>query len=181
MKKNKVHFLTVSAIIAALYCVVTLIAAPSSFGPVQFRLSEVFTILPAFSLAAVPGLTIGCLLSNLIGFMIGANPLGLIDALFGTSATLIAALITYWIGKSRKNWFKLSLAPLPPVVLNGVIIGTELAMLNGAFSLDIFWPLAGSVALGELVVCYALGVPLMIILLKKDSKGNELSSQIFKY
>ncbi len=181
MKKNKIHFLTVSAIIAALYCAVTLIAAPSSFGPVQFRISEVFTVLPAFSLAAVPGLTVGCLLSNLIGFMIGANPIGLIDALFGTSATLIAAVLTYFVGKSAKNWIKLAFAPLPPVLFNGVIIGIELAMLDGSFSFGLFWPLAGSVALGEMVTCYLLGVPLILMLLKRDSKGNELYRQIFKY
>ena len=181
MKKSKTHFLIVSAIIAALYCAVTLIAAPSSFGPIQFRISEVFTILPVFSLAAVPGLTVGCLLSNLIGFMIGANPIGLIDALFGTCATLIAAILTYLIGKSAKKWLKLAFAPLPPVLLNGVIIGTELTLLNSSFSFGVFWPFAGSVALGELVICYALGIPLMLMLFKKDSKGNELSSQIFKY
>ena len=62
MKKNKTHFLTVSAIIAALYCALTLVVAPIAFGPVQFRVSEVFTVLPLFSLAAVPGLTVGCLL-----------------------------------------------------------------------------------------------------------------------
>lgn len=181
MKKSKTHFITVSAIIAALYCAVTLIAAPSSFGPIQFRISEVFTILPVFSLAAVPGLTAGCLLSNLVGFMIGANPIGLIDALFGTCATLIAAVLTYQIGKSVKNWPKLVFAPLPPVLLNGLIIGAELTLLGGSFSFDVFWPLAGSVALGELVTCYVLGVPLMLMLFKKDSKGNELSNQIFKY
>ena len=181
MKTSKTHFLTVSAIIAALYCAVTLVAAPSSFGPIQFRISEVFTILPVFSLAAVPGLTVGCLLSNLIGFMMGLNPAGLIDALFGTSATLIAALLTYRVGKSAKNGLKLALAPLPPVLLNGAIIGAELTLLSGPFSFELFWPLASSVALGELVICYLLGIPLMLMLFKKDSKGSELYRQIFKY
>lgn len=181
MKTSKTYFLTVSAIIAALYCVITLIAAPSSFGPFQFRISEVFTVLPVFSLAAVPGLTVGCLLSNLIGFMIGANPIGLIDALFGATATLIASILTYWIGKSAKKWFKLVLAPLPPVLLNGIIVGAELTMVSGPFSLELFLPLAGSVAFGELVICYALGIPFMLILMKRDSRGLEIYHQIFKY
>ncbi|MGI5896868.1 MAG: QueT transporter family protein [Oscillospiraceae bacterium] len=180
MKKNKTHFLTVSAIIAALYCVVTLVVAPIAFGPVQFRISEVFTVLPLFSLAAVPGLTVGCLLSNLIGFMLGMNPAGLIDALFGTAATLIAATITYYIGKSSSKWLKIIFAPLPPVLLNGIIIGAELTVLSGAFSWGAFTASSISVALGELVVCYPLGVPLMLLLFKKDAKGNVLYQQIFQ-
>ena len=181
MKQNKTYFLAVSAIIAALYCVVTLVAAPSSFGPVQFRVSEVFTVLPLFSLAAVPGLTVGCLLSNLIGFMIGMNPVGLVDALFGTAATLLAAVVTYYIGKSSKKWVKLAFAPLPPVIFNGIIVGTELTLLYmEGLTLEGFLSMGGSVALGELVICYLLGIPLMLVMLKTDSKGVPLYRQIFK-
>lgn len=180
MKNNKTRFLTLSAIIAALYCAVTLIAAPIAFGPVQFRISEVFTILPLFSLAAIPGLTVGCFLSNLIGFLLGMNPVGMIDALFGTAATLLASAVTYYIGKSRPLWPKAVFAPLPPVLFNGAIIGAEITMLSGSFSPEVFWPAASSVAVGEFVVCYILGVPLLLLLYKKNSKGCPLYLHIFK-
>ena len=181
MKRTKTGFLALAALIAALYCVVTLIAAPISFGPIQLRISEVFTILPLFSAAAVPGLTVGCLLSNLLGFVLGLNPIGLIDSLFGTTATLLAALCTFWTGKTGKRFALLSFGPLFPVLFNGVVIGTELTLLSGSFSSSLFFPLAGSVALGEAAVCYLLGIPLILLLFRKAVNGTELYRQIFKY
>jgi len=181
MKRTQTGFLALSALIAALYCVVTLLAAPVSFGPIQLRISETFTVLPLFSAAAVPGLTVGCLLSNLIGFMMGLNPIGLIDSLFGTAATLLAALCTFRIGKTGKRWAALLFGPFFPVLFNGVIIGTELTLLSGTFSLPLFLPLAGSVALGEAAVCYLFGIPLILILFRKSVNGTELYRQIFKF
>ena len=91
MKNNeKTRFLAQSAMICALYTVLTYAAASLNlaYGPVQFRFSEALTVLPAFTPAAVPGLALGCFLSNLL------SPLGIVDWVFGTCATLLAALGT---------------------------------------------------------------------------------------
>ncbi|MCF2652373.1 QueT transporter family protein [Anaeromassilibacillus senegalensis] len=161
---NKVRFLALSAVIAALYAVLTYAAAAMNlaYGPFQFRFSEALTVLPAFTPAAIPGLTIGCLLSNL------ASPLGIVDWVFGTLATLLASLCTYMLRNIR--WKEIPiLAPLPPVLFNALIVGLEIACLSeaGSFgwgnaSLAGFVSGAVSVGVGELVVCFALGIPLMI-------------------
>ena len=96
MKEKRSHsvfgtsYLATSGVIAALYVVLTLPFAQFAFGPIQFRLAEIMTVLPIFSPAAIPGLTIGCFLSNLL------NPdnLGPIDIIFGSLATLLAATWT---------------------------------------------------------------------------------------
>ena len=89
-KNNKtVYFVAYGAVIAAIYTVLTLVFAPISFGPVQFRIAEALCILPFFTPAAVPGVFIGCLLSNLL---CGAAPL---DIVFGSLATLIGAAGCY--------------------------------------------------------------------------------------
>lgn len=161
MKKN-VRFLAESAVIAALYAVLTYVAAMMNlaYGPVQFRFSEALTILPVFTPAAVPGLALGCFISNL------GSTLGIVDWIFGTLATLLAAVFTRMLRKI--NWKGLPvLAPLPPVIFNALIVGFEIACLseNGVFA---FGNLSGtaflggalSVGIGELVICYALGLPL---------------------
>jgi len=152
---SRPRFLALSAMIAALYTVLTLLAAAwgLAYGPVQFRFSEMLTILPVFTAAAVPGLTVGCFLSNLFsGYAT--------DMVVGTAATLIAALGTRLLRKVR--WHGLPvLAPLPPVVVNAVFVGAEIVALSpGGFAWAEFFTQALSVGLGELVVCYGLGLPL---------------------
>lgn len=137
--------LTVSAIIAALYAAITLLFAPISYGPVQFRISEALTILPALMPQAIPGLTLGCLLANLLG---SATPW---DVIFGTLATLLASVLTR---RLKKN---LWIAALPPVVCNAIIIGL---VLHFTLADVLLWPTIAFVGLGEAVVVYALGVPL---------------------
>lgn len=163
---KKVRFLAQGAMIAALYAVLTYVAAAMNlaYGPVQFRFSEALTVLPVFTPAAIPGLAIGCLLSNL------ASPLGVVDWVFGTFATLIAAVGTLLLSKIRFKGLPF-LAPLPPVIANGVIVGLEIACLSqaGVFSFQNFsWAAfcagALSVGIGELVVCFALGLPLILVL-----------------
>ena len=85
-----------AAVLAAAYCAVSLALAPLSFGAVQMRVSEAFTLLPVFSPAAIWGVTLGCALSNALG-----SSMGLIDVVFGTSATLIAALMSYALRNMR--------------------------------------------------------------------------------
>lgn len=166
MKTSKqVRFLAQGAVIAALYSVLTYAAAAVNlaYGPVQFRFSEALTVLPVVTPAAVPGLALGCFLSNL------ASPLGIVDWIFGTAATLLAALGTRAVRKVEWKGIPF-LAPLPPVLANTVIVGLEVACLSDAgfawenFSWAAFGAGALSVGLGELVVCYVLGLPLLLLL-----------------
>lgn len=146
MKHSKVRAICLGAIIAALYTALTLVFQPISFQQVQMRISEAFTLLPVLFPEAVPGLAIGCLLSNLLA---GANPY---DVVFGTLATLMAAILTRRL--RRNHW----LAALPPVICNGVIIGL---VLTYAYGIDALWLNMLTVSVGQAVVCYALGVPLV--------------------
>ena len=159
------------AMIAAIYTVLTLAVAPLSYGAVQFRVSEALTVLPVFTPLGVPGLSFGCCLSNLLGAMLGMNPTGYLDAVIGGAATLLAAVCTWQIGKCPLRWARYLLAPLPPVVCNGLIVGgLELGLLfnQGGAAAAAFWFNAGMVALGEAVVCYTLGLLLMALLERKD-------------
>lgn len=143
--------LCLSALIAALYAALTLAFQPISYGAVQFRISEALTLLPVLFPQAVPGLTLGCLISNLF------NPMGatVYDVVFGTLATLIAAVIT-WRMRARA---------LPPVLCNAVIVGL---VLTYAYGIDMLWMNMLTVGLGEAVVCYVLGVPMIKLLSRQD-------------
>lgn len=144
--KRGVRYLCLSAMIAALYLALTLLFQAISFGAVQFRISEALTLLPILFPQAVPGLVLGCLLSNLLA---GAL---VVDVVFGTLATLLAALLTRYL---RKNIW---LAALPPIICNGVIVGL---VITYAYGVNMLWMNMLTVALGEGVVCYALGVPMI--------------------
>ena len=149
---KKVAYISKAGLIAALYAAITLIFAPISFGAVQFRISEAMTVLPFIIPEAIPGLFIGCIISNLLS----SNNI-LLDVIFGSLATLLAAVCTY---KMKIKWF----APLPPVILNAVIIGiviTVSTVEKNAF-MAAFIANMLSVGAGELVVAYGLGIPLLI-------------------
>ena len=155
MKKRN-PFITQAALIAALYVVLTLVSA--AFGldskAIQFRLSEVLTVRPALTPAAIPGLFIGCLLSN---FICGAM---LPDMIFGSLATLIGAVCTYFIGK-RVKW----LSALPPIAANTVIVPL---VLKYAYHLDGTVPFfALTVFIGEFVCCGILGTVLLYAIPKR--------------
>lgn len=150
-----------AAVIAAVYAGLTMFLAPISYGPLQFRLSEVLCILPFFFPFSVWGLFVGCLLANIISVY------GIADIVFGSLATLIAALGTMYIGKKGKGGVgSKALACLPPVLANGVIIGGVIAFMTTPGSA--FW--AGfavnglQVAIGELAVMFVLGFPLLVYL-----------------
>ena len=131
-----------------------------AYGPVQFRFSEALTVLPVLTPAAVPGLAVGCLLSNLWSSM------GALDIIFGTAATLLAALTTYMVRNIRVKGIPI-LAPLPPVLFNALIVGVEITIVSpGGFVFPAFLANALSVGLGELAVCYVLGLPLLVALEK---------------
>lgn len=152
-------YLLQAAIIASAYTVLTIVLAPFSYGIMQVRVSEALTILPYFTPAAIPGLFVGCLVSNMI------SPYGVLDMVLGSLATLIAAISSYFLRK------RAILVPLPPVVFNGIFIG---GMLYFAYGIPM--PLYACmlwVALGQLIACYGIGYPLLQYL-KKYKKIFEL-------
>ena len=155
-KKKDVNFLVCGAVIAALYAALTYAASAVNlaYGAVQFRFSEALTVLAAYTPAAIPGLTIGCLLANL------GSPYGITDIICGSAATLLAAVFTYLTRKVKVKGPPL-LAPGFSVVFNAVIVGAEIAVfLPEGFTFKGFLIQAAFVGLGELVVCYAAGMPL---------------------
>ncbi len=144
--------ITRAAVIGAIYAAITIIAAPISYGPLQFRVSEALCVMPWFFPESIWSLFVGCIVSNLVG---GNGPL---DVVFGSLATLIAAYCTSKI-KTKV------LACLPPALINGLIIG---AMLAWVLSRDVFWTAfvtyGTQVFVGEIAVLYILGLPLMTFL-----------------
>ena len=169
MKKISARQLTTAAAIAALYTVLSLASSfiPTVGGVLQFRVSEALTILPYFTPAAIPGLFIGCLLSNLIT---GALPY---DLVFGSLATLIGAIGTFALRKLGENTSRTLpggmslgtwLAPLPPIAANTIIMPFVIAKISEMpESIPLF---AFSVFVGEIVCCGGLGL-LLLAALKK--------------
>ncbi len=151
---GKTMFIVRSAVIAALYAALTLALYPISFGAVQFRVSEALTLLPIVMPEAIPGLFVGCLVSNLIG---SATPW---DIIFGSLATLIAAILTY---ATRRNKI---LAAFWPVICNTVIVGLVLAL---TLDLPVFLTM-GEVGLGELAVVYTVGMAMLAALKRVPKK-----------
>ena len=156
--KKQVLWLTQAAVIAALYAALTVlqgvIAPGTASMAVQFRVSEAMTLLCCITPAAIPGLTLGCFLANFL-FM-DALPL---DMLLGSLATLLAGLAMYLLRNIQ--WKKLPLlAALMPAIFNGVIIGLEIEIffIEGPFHFTSFLVQGGLVALGELGVCFTLGL-----------------------
>lgn len=150
-KRNQSEFIVESAVIAALYVILTALSGALGLasGVVQVRFSEALTVLPFFTAAAVPGLTVGCLISNLLTG--GA----VWDIIFGSLATLLGAAGTYLIGKTGKKTAKW-LAPAPPIAANTVIVPLVLAFAYGAEESVPFLML--TVGIGETVSCGVLGM-----------------------
>lgn len=144
-KHQSVLFLAQGAMIAAIYVVLTLVFAPFSYGEVQVRISEALTILPLFTPAAIPGLFVGCLISNILGGCV------LPDIIFGSLATLIGAIGTYML--RRQNKF---LAPLPPIIANVLIVPF---VLRYAYQVPLPIPfMMLTVGIGEVISCGVLGM-----------------------
>ena len=159
MRKFSTKDLTLAAMVAALYAVMGYFGNifVLTFGPIQFRFAEALTVLPFLFPATVPGLFAGCLIVNLL------SPYGILDIVVGSAATLIAAI---WTSKLKNKW----LAPLPPVICNTVLVGFTIgwAEANGFTpAFPIAWAWNGfTVGLGELVVCYVLGLLLLELMPK---------------
>ncbi|HHU49644.1 MAG TPA: QueT transporter family protein [Clostridiales bacterium] len=148
---NYARFLTQAAIIAAVYTVLTLVFAPLSYGEsmIQVRISEMLTILPYYTPAAIPGLFVGAIVSNLF------SPVGAVDVILGSLATLIAAYLSYRI---PDKW----LVPIPPIAVNGLVIG---GMLHYVYEFPLLLSIL-SVTAGQTVSCYIFGGILMAALEK---------------
>ena len=144
MKSKKLVFICQAAVIAALYVVLTYVFSAFASGVIQVRVSEALTILPAFTPATIPGLVIGCLLSNTLTGCV------LLDIIFGSVATLIGALGSYAL--RRHTW----LVPIPPIVSNMIIVPFVLRFAYGAT--DAFPFMIATVGAGEIISCYLLGM-----------------------
>lgn len=189
MKNKKVLFIAQAGIIAALYAALTLgqgaLFPGTTTAAVQFRVSEALNILALFTPAAIPGLTLGCVISNLQSIGQGLP----LDMIFGSLATLGSSVCMYFLrnavltcyvskrGNEPKGFFKAIaireyplFAMLMPALWNGVIVGWEIEFFfehPDNFSLKSFAVLGGYVAIGELAVMLLLGSALYIALTKR--------------
>lgn len=181
--------LFLGGLIAALYLVLTYAVSPIAFASLQFRVSEALVVLPALTPVAIPGLTIGVVLANFLG-----GNLGIIDIVFGSLATFIAAYLTYLLGRcidkqnhsfsqtgdqaavvSVKSLEKQKLVwclPLPAILVNGLIVGTYLPYLlldptaNEVVTLGSVLLSIVLLMFSEAVVVILLGMPLYFMLKK---------------
>ncbi|EHJ01643.1 protein of unknown function DUF988 [Clostridium sp. DL-VIII] len=156
-----VNRLVKTAIVAALYAVITFVLAPISYGPIQFRISEIMVLLAFFDPFYIAGLTIGCFIANMLG------PNGIMDIIFGTLATFISVYAISITGKFVKNnKTSLIIASLWPTIFNGIIIGW---MLNYVYQLPLLLSI-GEVTIGEFVVVTVVGVPVIKLLQNRFDK-----------
>lgn len=155
---------TRAAIIAAVYVILTELSAfmGLSSGVIQVRFSEALTVLPLFTPAAVPGLFIGCLISNLLSGGV------LLDIIFGSLATLIGAVGTYFFRKKS-----IYLAPVFPIAANTLIIPHILKLVYGFKGTVLYF--TATVFAGEFISCALLGIPLAILLIKRKELRNIIS------
>lgn len=150
---NKLNYLVRVAMIGAIYVILNIIFAPISYGPVQVRIAEALTVLPFIEPSAIIGLFLGCILANIYG------GLGMVDIIGGSLCTLIAAYLT----SKMKNP---KLAPLPPVLINAFGVSIYLHLL---FDLP-YWITVLYIGIGEVIACYILGYPLLILLIKNKKR-----------
>ena len=162
------HQLATAGVIAALYAVLAYFASVFgiAYGPIQCRFSEALCVLPFLFPAATPGLFVGCLVANLL------SPYGALDIIFGSLATLLAAV---WTQHTHHKW----LAPLPPVLCNAVIVGAVISFqqtgFTGAFA-GAFVYNAVTVGVGEAIACYVLGGVLLTVLPKVPALRRQMPS-----
>ena len=157
------HQLATAGVIAALYAVLAYFASifGIAYGPIQCRFSEALCVLPFLFPAATPGLFVGCLVANLL------SPYGALDIIFGSLATLLAAV---WTQHTHHKW----LAPLPPVIV-GAVISFQETGFTGAFA-GAFAYNAVTVGVGEAIACYVLGGVLLTVLPKVPALRRQMPS-----
>ena len=170
--KKRIRLIVYSGVIAALYVVLTLPMAQFAFGPIQFRLAEVLTVLPAFAAGYIPGVSLGCFIANLLN----PNNLGPVDIIFGTLATVIAGIFTRIIGKKNKI-----LGIIPPIISNGLIVGGYLPFLlvdeGSSVTAQAVIISMAEVAASEAVLLIIIGIP-FILLIEKNSRLKSLVERL---
>lgn len=155
-------------LIAGLYCVLTVLIAPLSYGQVQFRFAEALTILPLFYPEAVVGLTAGCFIANVLGN-------GILDLFLGTFATLISALLTYFVGKKTKKFIvKLFFGELFPIVVNALLVPFTFVAFSELKSVYFIGVL--TVGGGQLAVIVTLG-SFLAVALRRIKEKNDVSTK----
>jgi uncharacterized membrane protein len=158
----KIKNLIRGALIGALYFALTVLFAPISFKAFQIRISESLTLLPFLTKDAIWGLFVGCFIANFF------SPFGIIDIIFGSILTLIAAYLTYLLRRTKK----LFLAPIPPILLNGFGVSFYITLLSmekpslNLFPLKLYLSISLSIILGETLSTYLIGLPLTFYLSK---------------
>lgn len=155
MKNNNIKFIAESAIIAALYAALTWIFAPISYGPIQFRISEILVLLVVLNPKYAVSLILGCFIANT------TSSLGWYDMLFGTLATTLAIIPMIYVRK-------MPIAALFPVISNAIIVPIELGFAFDMWGVG-FWYNVWTVGLGELVVLYFLAIPVMSVISKNEA------------
>ncbi len=157
MKPNA-RQVAIAGVVGAIYFVITITPGINaiSYGLVQFRVAEALTVLPYIFPGAIAGVFVGCLLANIFG------PVGIQDIIFGSLLTLIAAYLTFHLRKTNRP----VLAPIPPIVINAFGVSAYLHLFFG----EPYWWFVGSIALGQTVVCYLIGYPLLRYLLKRKKR-----------
>lgn len=162
MKKNTIRTVALNGVLAALYAVITIATASFAYGPIQFRVADALCVLPFFAPGTSIGLFLGCLLANLF------SPVSALDVVIGSAATLLGCLIA---GRMKQKW----LVPLPTILSNTLLVGAMLAFVYTPNALvSGFLTMGAQVAIGEVAVMAALGLPLIAML----SKSN-LLAQLF--
>ena len=185
----KSKYISRVGVVAASYATATLLTmlflGNIAWGPVQFRISEALCVLALFTPAAIPGLTLGCIIANVINLLLsGMGMLGMFDVVFGSFATFLGA---QWMWHFRKN---IKLALLGPVLANALIVPSYLPVILAgigfytipftSISLESSWFLMYvfgffAVGLGEAVVMYVLGLPLQKSLAKTPLFNQRIS------
>lgn len=159
MKKLNPRQIALNGIVAGLYAAITILTASFAYGNIQFRISEALMMLLLFEPSLTVGLTLGCLIANIFSTV----SISVLDMVVGTSATLLACLLTTRI---KKPW----LAPLPTILVNAVMVGAMLSWLY--MPSEQFWNgllvFGGEVGAGEAAVLYVLGIPLYYAMKKTN-------------
>lgn len=159
--KKPLRFTIQAAMFAAVYFALTMAIQPLAYGPIQLRVSEALIIFCAMYSAAVPGLTIGCLLANLF------SPFGIFDVIFGTVASLLACVFAYLTRKVKLSGFPV-LSPLGAVIFNAALVPVAIWLASESYATYLFD--AFTIGLGEIISVYPLGILLWLLFTKVIAK-----------
>lgn len=157
-KKSQVHQLALNALVAAIYAALTIALGFMSYGGVQFRVAEALCVLPFFFPNTVWGIFLGCVIANLL------SPVGILDVIFGSLASLGCCVAVAALGRGgKRSWGRSVAACAMPIVFNGVVVGTLLALTltPGEAFFSGFLVFGAQVAFGETAVMAVLGLPLI--------------------